>query len=153
MRLTYKVKDPKKRGLQLMALGGLLFFLPSSLPKVEFVARTSFFLTFAGIALFLGGIFLNGSSNGHPVTAKVKNGLWLMYWAALIAFSPIGLAAISTSPGHNLWSEGDSQSGGSAIWAMLVTVPIGLIVGIIGLVQLASGSANSQAPTQKNSEN
>ncbi len=140
MQLIDKVKNPKNRGLQLMAVGGVLFFLPNLLGQVDFVGRTSFFLTFAGVGLFLGGIFLNGSLNGQPVSSNARKGLWTMYWAALIAFSPIGLAALATAPGHNMWSESDSQSGGSVIWLMLLTIPVGLIMGIVGLVMAISGA-------------
>ena len=59
-----------------------------------------------------------------------------MVIAALVAFSPIFIAIARTTPGHNWMSEGDSQSGGAAIWLMLFTLPIGAVIGIFGLVKL-----------------
>jgi hypothetical protein len=52
----------------------------------------------------------------------------------LFAFIPIVFAFLATAPGHNMWSEGDSQSGGTYIWGMLFTLPIGFVGFIVGIV-------------------
>lgn len=52
----------------------------------------------------------------------------------LIIPSPIFLAWISTAPGSNMWSEGDPNSGGSAIWLMLLTVPFGGLIALVGFI-------------------
>lgn len=52
----------------------------------------------------------------------------------LFMFSPLMLAAATTQPGHNMWSEGDSGSGGAAIWLMLITLPLGSCIIVAGIV-------------------
>ncbi|MEY2915577.1 MAG: hypothetical protein RL454_506 [Actinomycetota bacterium] len=52
----------------------------------------------------------------------------------LFAFLPIVFAFLATAPGHNMWSEGDSQSGGTYIWGMMFTLPIGFVAFIVGIV-------------------
>jgi hypothetical protein len=63
----------------------------------------------------------------------------LMLASGLFTFSPLAIAALNTQPGHNMWSEGDSGSGGSAIWLMLFTLPLGFMGGVTGLVLLIVG--------------
>ena len=70
-----------------------------------------------------------------------KAGGYTMGCGALIAFFPLILAFFSTAPGANMWSEGDSNSGGAALWLMMLTVPLGFIVGIVGLVIYLVGSS------------
>lgn len=74
-----------------------------------------------------------------PDSGLIKSGSILMVLAVVIAFSPLAMAFLNTAPGHNMWSEGDSQSGGSAIWLMFATIPLGGILGIVGFVMLISG--------------
>jgi uncharacterized membrane protein len=71
-----------------------------------------------------------------PLSSKVKRGIWLLAAGIVFAFSPIPLAYFTTAPGHNWMSEGDSQSGGSYMWAMIITLPLGLVTALVGLVTL-----------------
>jgi hypothetical protein len=56
----------------------------------------------------------------------------------LFAFSPLALAYFSTPAGGNMWSEG-GNGGGTAIWLMLFTLPLGFLTGVTGLVLLIVG--------------
>ena len=67
--------------------------------------------------------------------------------AFLVAFSPLALAFLSTPPGGNMWSEG-GDGGGSAIWLMILTLPLGLVIGIVGLVFLIMGLVTKSQPKQ-----
>lgn len=67
----------------------------------------------------------------------------------LFAFSPLAMAYLATPPGGNMWSEG-GNGGGSAIWLMFMTIPLGflgllagIIVLIIGLVKLSQEKKKS----------
>jgi hypothetical protein len=80
---------------------------------------------------------------------SARNGIVLMVTGAVVAFFPILIAILNTAPGHNWMSEGDSQSGGSAIWLMLFTLPLGSIFGIVGLVKLVM-ALSSKRPQNKN---
>ena len=75
---------------------------------------------------------------------QTSSGVFKIGCGFLVAFSPMIMAWLATSPGSNMWSEGDSSSGGAVMWFMSITVPIGLIIGIIGLVNLANGSSGSK---------
>ena len=72
---------------------------------------------------------------------SAKAGGYTMGCGALIAFFPMILAWFETAPGANMWSEGDSNSGGAALWLMMLTVPVGFVVGIVGLIMFISGSS------------
>lgn len=67
----------------------------------------------------------------------------------LIAFSPLAMAYFSTAPGANMWSESDPNSGGSAIWLMIITLPAGFVVGIIGLIISIIGAVRSSRNKNK----
>lgn len=71
------------------------------------------------------------------------SGAIIMLIGAGVAFSPLAIAIANTTPGHNWMSEGDSQSGGAAIWLMMFTLPVGAIIGIYGLVKLIQSSNQS----------
>lgn len=66
-------------------------------------------------------------------------GLWTLILGSLFAISPIFLASISTPSGGNMYDE--SSGGGAALWFLMVTIPVGGIVALIGLGMLiVSGS-------------
>jgi len=65
-------------------------------------------------------------------------GAILSFVGILFAFSPVAIAFSSTPPGGNPFSEGGG-GGGAALWLMILTLPIGAIVAIIGLVFLFIG--------------
>jgi TRAP-type C4-dicarboxylate transport system permease small subunit len=69
-----------------------------------------------------------------------------MIVGVVIIFSPIALAFLSTAPGANMWSEGDPNSGGAAIWLMFFTIPLGGIIGIIGFIMMIVGAAKGSKP-------
>ena len=65
------------------------------------------------------------------------------------AFSPVLLAFLSTPPGGNMFSEGGG-GGGAAIWLMILTLPIGASVAMVGLVTMIGGviaTLRMQLPT------
>lgn len=63
-----------------------------------------------------------------------KNGMKLMIVGGAIAFTPILLALLSAV------QTGDVMSSSAAIWFMVMTLPIGGVIAILGLVKLASQS-------------
>ncbi len=74
----------------------------------------------------------------------------------ILAFFPILIAFISTSSGHNMFNESDSSSGGTALWALIVTVPIGLLIALIGggigaARAIKRASNNAREKSQRNS--
>ena len=71
---------------------------------------------------------------------KIKVGAIIMASGVVVALSPLAMAFLATTPGHNMWSEGDSQSGGSYLWGMLMTLPLGLLIGLVGLVFIILGT-------------
>ena len=71
---------------------------------------------------------------------KIKVGGIIIGVGAVVAFSPLAMAFFSTTPGHNMWSEGDARSGGSYLWGMLITLPLGFVIGLVGLILLIIGS-------------
>jgi hypothetical protein len=75
----------------------------------------------------------------RPGIGIIKTGGWLMLSGLLFALSPLVLAFLATKPGHNPWSEGDSQSGGTYLWAMLATLPLGTIITLAGFIVLMVG--------------
>jgi hypothetical protein len=82
-------------------------------------------------------------ANHTPSTGSgsSKAGGYTMGCGVLIVFFPLILAFFSTAPSANMWSEGDSNSGGSALWLMMLTIPLGFIVGIVGLAMYLVGSS------------
>ena len=67
-----------------------------------------------------------------------KLGAILSIGGIAFAFSPIALAILATPPGGNPFSEGGG-SGGSAIWFMILTLPVGGFASIVGLFFMLGG--------------
>lgn len=88
----------------------------------------------------------------RPPMSKTRVGLIWLAAGAVVAFSPLAMAFFATAPGHNMWSEGDSQSGGTYIWGMLITLPLGFIIGVIGLVKIISASTAPKEVTRPATE-
>jgi hypothetical protein len=76
---------------------------------------------------------------GHDISGNTKNlvGKWLSGSGCLFALSPIAMAILFTPIGGNIFSEG-SGGGGAALWALLLTLPLGAIVSIVGIVLWAA---------------
>lgn len=74
-----------------------------------------------------------------PKNTQAKVGGGVMGCGCLVMFAPLFLALAATAPGHNPYSEGDAQSGGTYLWGMLLTLPLGFAIGIGGLVTLIVG--------------
>lgn len=72
-----------------------------------------------------------------------KFGLFGLIGFPLIAFSPLALAYLTTPAGGNMWSEGGS-GGGSAIWLMILTLPLGGIGLLVSLILLIVGLATKR---------
>jgi len=69
-----------------------------------------------------------------------KAGLITMIGGIVFAFFPLVFALVSSAiTGGNPFSE--SEGSGSAIWLMIVTLPLGGIAGIVGLVLLVVGQS------------
>lgn len=66
-----------------------------------------------------------------------------MLVGGMVLFSPLFIAWIETEPGANMWSESDPNSGGSALWLFIVTLPMGLLIGTVGLVITIIGAVRS----------
>ena len=81
----------------------------------------------------------------NPFSRRVKRvglalataGVAQVFIGLAFAFSPLLIAYLSTPAGGNMYSEG--SGGGSAIWLMFLTFPIGTAVCIQGLVTLIIG--------------
>lgn len=69
------------------------------------------------------------------MSSLAKAGLWTMLAGVVIAFSPIAIAFFSTL-GGNMYDE---TGGGAALWLLFMTIPLGFITGIVGLVLLIVG--------------
>jgi hypothetical protein len=74
-----------------------------------------------------------------PKNTQAKVGGGVMGCGCLVMFAPLLLAFAGTAPGHNPFSESDSQSGGTYLWGMLLTLPLGFAIGIGGLATLIVG--------------
>ncbi|MEY3407470.1 MAG: hypothetical protein RL038_531 [Actinomycetota bacterium] len=66
--------------------------------------------------------------------SSVNPGVVTLLVGLLIAVFPIILAAISTAPGSSIYNEGDPSSGAAALWLLLVSVPVGGLIAVVGLV-------------------
>lgn len=80
---------------------------------------------------------------------KIKVGAIIMASGVVVALSPLAMAFFATAPGHNMWSEGDSRSGGSYLWGMLMTLPLGLLIGLVGLVFIILGTIKPVKPVEE----
>jgi hypothetical protein len=72
---------------------------------------------------------------GWDVSKNKKNliGRWLSGGGCLLALSPIAIAILTTPIGGNMFSTG-GDGGGTALFLLLVTLPIGAVASIIGLI-------------------
>ena len=68
-------------------------------------------------------------------------GLITMVVGVVVAFFPLLIATFSTQNGHNMWNESDPSSGAAALWLMIITLPVGGIVAIVGFVTLIISAA------------
>ncbi|MDE2592173.1 MAG: hypothetical protein KGL41_04895 [Actinomycetales bacterium] len=84
-------------------------------------------------------------------TGAVITGLVLFLLGFVVAFFPLWIARANTAPGHNWMSEGDPASGGAAIWGLMITVPMGGLVGLLGLIVFFVG-LNKAKPTSPEPE-
>ncbi|CAB4929509.1 unannotated protein [freshwater metagenome] len=80
-----------------------------------------------------------GEDPAQPHTSNKYLGRIISAAGILVMIAPVLIAVATTPPGHNMFSEGDSQSGGSAIWLVLLTFPLGgaaaLTGAIIGIIR------------------
>jgi hypothetical protein len=60
-------------------------------------------------------------------------GQWLSGGGCLLALSPIALALLATPIGGNMFSTG-GDGGGAALFLLIVSLPVGLVVSVVGLV-------------------
>jgi hypothetical protein len=70
--------------------------------------------------------------------AQSKLGAIVGFGGILFAFSPVAIAFLSTPAGGNPFSEGGG-GGGAALWLMIMTLPLGAVASIIGLVFMFIG--------------
>lgn len=62
-----------------------------------------------------------------------KVGKWLSGGGCLVALSPIAFALLATPIGGNVFSTG-GDGGGAALFLLLISLPVGLIVSVLGLI-------------------
>jgi len=76
---------------------------------------------------------------GADISGNKKNlvGKWLSGTGCLFALSPIALAILATPIGGNVFSTG-GDGGGAALFLMMLTLPIGGIVSVLGIVLWAT---------------
>lgn len=72
---------------------------------------------------------------GWDIAANRKNlaGRWLSGGGCLFALLPIPIAILTTPIGGNLFSTG-GDGGGTALFLLLVTLPVGAVASILGLI-------------------
>lgn len=76
---------------------------------------------------------------GADVSGNKKSlvGKWLSGMGCLFALSPIAIAMLATPIGGNVFStEGDG--GGAALYFLMITLPLGAIASILGIVLWAT---------------
>jgi hypothetical protein len=64
-------------------------------------------------------------------------GRWLSGGGCLLALSPIAIAVLATPIGGNMFSTG-GDGGGAALFLLIVSLPVGLAVSVVGLVMWLS---------------
>jgi hypothetical protein len=76
---------------------------------------------------------------GQPISANKQSlvGKWLSGSGCLFALAPIALAILSTPIGGNVFSTG-GDGGGAALFLLMLTLPLGGIVSIVGIVLWAT---------------
>ncbi len=60
-------------------------------------------------------------------------GKWLSGGGCLLALSPIAIALLATPIGGNMFSTA-GDGGGAALFLLLFSLPVGLVVSVVGLV-------------------
>jgi len=60
-------------------------------------------------------------------------GRWLAGGGCLFALAPIAIAILATPIGGNMFSTG-GDGGGAALFFLIVTLPVGAVISIVGLV-------------------
>ena len=72
---------------------------------------------------------------GNDISGNKKNlvGKWLSGSGCLVALSPIAMAILATPIGGNVFSTG-GDGGGAALFLLLLTMPVGALVSIVGIV-------------------
>ena len=76
-------------------------------------------------------------ANQSPMSSLAKAGLWTLIAGVLIGLSPIAIAFFS-SLGGNMYDE---TGGGAALWLLFMTLPLGFLIGIVGLILLIVGNS------------
>ena len=71
------------------------------------------------------------------MATQAKAGIWVLIGGVLFTISPL-IFAFLFSAGGNMFDE--SSGGGAAIWFMLMTIPVGGIVSIVGIVFIIMGN-------------
>jgi hypothetical protein len=67
------------------------------------------------------------------VTRTGVLGRWLAGGGCLFALTPIAIAMLATPIGGNMFSTG-GDGGGAALFFLIVTLPVGAIISIVGLI-------------------
>ncbi|MEY4322903.1 MAG: hypothetical protein RL410_684, partial [Actinomycetota bacterium] len=80
-----------------------------------------------------------------PTQSKVgiQAGVITMLVGVFIAVLPLLVATFSTENGHNMWNESDPSSGAAALWLLLITIPVGGVTALVGLIVLIVSLARS----------
>ncbi|MDE2387150.1 MAG: hypothetical protein KGL77_05595 [Actinomycetales bacterium] len=89
----------------------------------------------------------NSPQNDEQSSESAKGGLpgiIVISLGALTVIAPLFYASATTSSSSNWLSEGDSSSGGSAIWLMILTVPLGIAIIFAGIAVWRAGIARAK---------
>jgi len=80
-----------------------------------------------------------------PTPSKIgtQAGVITMLVGVFIAVLPLLVATFSTQNGHNMWNESDPSSGAAALWLLLITIPVGGITALVGLIIVIVSLARS----------
>ena len=96
-------------------------------------------------------------SNWNPQKGDEQNGqlrkggapgIALIVLGAVTTVAPLFYASATTSSSSNWLSEGDNSSGGSAIWLMILTVPLGIAMIFVGIAVWRAGIARAKNLTR-----
>ena len=96
----------------------------------------------------LRGIFRKRKER-NPAQSAVFGALFVCLGFGF-TFGPL-LISFITTPGENMLSEGGG-GGGSAIWGMISTLPIGSVIALIGVIRLFSGVISASNATAVNKD-
>ena len=87
-------------------------------------------------------LFSNGAVQGFGCSVGIVG--------VIVSISPLIIARATTPAGDNWMSEG--SGGGSAIWLMMFSVPVGFIIGVVGLRIFNAASASAKKAMQNPDE-